>query len=43
MNIIGNGVDIVDNKRIEKLLLNNNFLNRIFTYNEIKGSKKKPK
>ena len=40
MNIIGNGVDIVDNKRIEKLLLNNNFLNRIFTYNEIKGSKK---
>ena len=40
MNIIGNGVDIVDNKRIEKLLLNDNFLNRIFTYNEIKGSKK---
>tara|TARA_B100001939_G_scaffold91507_1_gene78437 strand:+ start:666 stop:1049 length:384 start_codon:yes stop_codon:yes gene_type:complete len=40
MNIIGNGVDIVDNKRIEKLLLNNNFLNRIFTYNEIKYSKK---
>ena len=40
MNIIGNGVDIVDNKRIEKLLLNNNFLNRIFTYNEIKCSKK---
>ena len=40
MNIIGNGVDIVDNKRIEKLLLNNNFLNRIFTYNEIKNSKK---
>ena len=40
MNIIGNGVDIVDNKRIEKLLLNNNFLNRIFTYNEIKSSKK---
>ena len=40
MNIIGNGVDIVDNKRIEKLLLNNNFLNRIFTNNEIKSSKK---
>jgi len=40
MNIIGNGVDIVDNKRIEKLLLNKNFLNRIFTYNEIKYSKK---
>ena len=40
MNIIGNGVDIVDNKRIEKLLLNNNFLNRIFTNSEIKSSKK---
>ena len=40
MNIIGNGVDIVDNKRIEKLLLNDNFLNRIFTNNEIKSSKK---
>ena len=41
MNIIGNGVDIVDNKRIEKLLLNNNFLNRIFTNSEIKSSKKR--
>ena len=40
MNIIGNGVDIVDNKRIEKLLLNDNFLNRIFTNKEIKSSKK---
>ena len=40
MNVIGNGVDIVDNKRIEKLLLNNNFLNRIFTNSEIKSSKK---
>ena len=40
MNIIGNGVDIVDNKRIKKLLLNNNFLNRIFTNSEIKSSKK---
>jgi len=39
MNIIGNGVDIVDNKRIEKLLINNNFLKRIFTKNEIKISK----
>ena len=25
MNIIGNGVDIVDNKRIEKLIINNDF------------------
>ena len=42
MNIIGNGVDIVENKRIKKLLLNNNFLKRIFTNNEIKSSKKNP-
>ena len=42
MNIIGNGVDIVENKRIKKLLLNNNFLKRIFTNNEIKSSKKSP-
>ena len=40
MNIIGNGVDIVENKRIKKLLLNNNFLKRIFTNNEIKSAKK---
>ena len=39
MNIIGNGVDIVDNKRIEKLIINNDFLRRIFTKNEIKISK----
>tara|TARA_Y100000287_G_C14179105_1_gene333963 strand:- start:634 stop:1023 length:390 start_codon:yes stop_codon:yes gene_type:complete len=39
MNIIGNGVDIVDNKRIEKLIINNDFLKRIFTKNEIKISK----
>ena len=42
MNIIGNGVDIVENKRIKKLLLNNNFLKRIYTNNEIKSSKKNP-
>ncbi len=42
MNIIGNGVDIVENERIKKILLNNNFLKRIFTNNEIKSSKKSP-
>ena len=36
MNIIGNGVDIVDNKKIEKLIINNDFLRRIFTKNKIK-------
>ena len=41
MNIIGNGVDIVDNRRIGKLINNNNFIKRIFTKNEIKSSKHK--
>ena len=41
MNIIGNGVDIVDNRRISKLINNNNFIKRIFTKNEIKSSKHK--
>ena len=40
MNIIGNGVDIVKNKRIEKSLKLNGFVNRIFTKNEIIQSKK---
>ena len=40
MNIIGNGVDIVENKRIAKSLKNNGFLYRIFTKNEIDQSKK---
>ena len=38
MIIIGNGVDIVDNKRIENSIKNQNFLKRIFTFNEIKAS-----
>ena len=41
MNIIGNGIDIVDNIRISKLINNNNFIKRIFTKNEIKSSKHK--
>ena len=39
MNIFGNGVDIVENKRIQKSLKNKNFLNRIFTQQEIINSK----
>ena len=40
MEIIGNGVDIIENKRIKKLLKNKKFINRIFTKNEINQSKK---
>tara|TARA_B100000953_G_scaffold138934_1_gene115036 strand:- start:146 stop:535 length:390 start_codon:yes stop_codon:yes gene_type:complete len=40
MNIIGNGVDIVENRRIKKSLKNNGFLYRIFTKSEIEQSKK---
>ena len=40
MNIIGNGVDIVNNVRIKRSIKNKNFINRIFTKNEIKKSKK---
>ena len=40
MNIVGNGVDIVKNKRIERSLKVNGFKNRIFTKNEILQSKK---
>jgi len=40
MKIIGNGVDIVENERIKNSLKNKNFINRIFTQNEINKSKK---
>ena len=40
MNIIGNGVDIVKNKRIQESLKLKGFVNRIFTKNEIVQSKK---
>ncbi len=40
MNIIGNGVDIIENKRIEKSLKIKGFASRVFTQNEIKKSKK---
>ena len=40
MQIIGTGVDIVENSRIKKSILNNSFLNRVFTNEEIIISKK---
>ena len=39
MKIIGAGVDIVENSRIKKSILNNSFLNRVFTNEEIVISK----
>ena len=39
MKIIGAGVDIVENSRIKKSMLNNSFLNRVFTKEEIFISK----
>ena len=39
MKIIGAGVDIVENSRIKKSILNNSFLNRVFTNEEILISK----
>jgi len=38
MSIIGIGVDIVNNKRLKKLIKNKKFISRIFTLNEIKQS-----
>jgi len=40
MKIIGNGVDIVDNRRIAKSIKIKGFVDRIFTKNEIKDSLK---
>ena len=40
MDIIGNGVDIIENKRIKKSLKIKGFINRIFTQKEITQSKK---
>ena len=40
MITIGIGVDIIDNDRIKSLLKNKNFINRIFSKNEIFNSKK---
>ena len=44
MNIIGNGVDIINNNRINKSMKIKGFINRIFTKDEInKGNKIKNK
>ena len=40
MDIVGNGVDIIENKRIRKSLKIRGFISRIFTKNEINKSKK---
>ena len=40
MEIIGNGVDIIQNSRIKKLIKNPKFLSRIFSEDEINESKK---
>ena len=40
MKILGIGVDIIRNKRIQNLLKNKKFINRTFSKNEIKLSKK---
>ena len=40
MTIIGNGVDIIENKRINSSLKSKAFIERIFTKNEIIQSKK---
>ena len=40
MNILGIGVDIVDNLRIKKSINNKKFLNRIYTKSEIDKCKK---
>ena len=40
MEIIGNGVDIIKNSRIKKLIKNPKFVSRIFSKNEINESKK---
>ena len=40
MNFLGIGVDIIDNLRIKKSILNKKFIKRIFTKNEINISKK---
>ena len=40
MDIIGNGVDIIENIRIKKSLKIKGFIERVFTQNEINKSKK---
>ena len=41
MKILGIGVDIVNNRRIQPLIKNQNFIKRTFGPNELKFSKNK--
>ena len=43
MKILGIGVDIVNNRRIQPLIKNQNFIKRTFGPNELKFSKNKVK
>tara|TARA_B100001029_G_C15047399_1_gene448146 strand:+ start:1364 stop:1753 length:390 start_codon:yes stop_codon:yes gene_type:complete len=43
MKVLGNGIDIVSNLRIKKSIKNKIFLQRIYTYKEIKSSHNKKK
>jgi holo-[acyl-carrier-protein] synthase len=40
MKILGNGVDIIENSRIKRLISNKKFIQRIYSRSEIKISKK---
>ena len=40
MRIIGNGVDIVENQRIKKAIIQKSFIKRIYSISEIRESKK---
>ena len=39
MNLVGIGVDIVDNSRVKKLIRNKTFISRIYSTKEINQSK----
>ena len=41
MKILGIGVDVIKNKRIQSLIKNKNFIQRTFSENEVKFSKNK--
>ena len=41
MQTLGIGVDIIENSRIKKSIINKNFINRVFSLEEITESKKK--
>ena len=41
MKILGIGIDVIQNKRIKKLIRNKTFIKRTFGINEIKCAKKK--